>query len=58
MEKKKPIRRQVPFQVALPIEKIEELTELAAKNGVSRTEYVRHILLEAIENKVKIGVKQ
>ena len=58
MEKKKPNRRQVPFQVALPIEKIEELTELAAENGVSRTEYVRRILLEAIENKVKIGVKQ
>lgn len=58
MEKKKPVRRQRPFQVALPIEKIDELTELAAENGVTRTEYVRQILLEAIENKIKIGPRR
>lgn len=51
-------RTQVRFQIALPFEKVEELNLLAAQNGVSRTEYVRQILLDAIENNVKIGIRR
>lgn len=51
-------RTQVRFQVALPPEKVEELKALAARNGVSRTEYIRQILLDAIENSVKIGIRR